>query len=602
MWLTRLLCFFVLCIPLKSMANATEFTLEISAKSVALNDVVQVQYTITNGKNITAFNPPVFKNFKVIQGPDQGSGYSSINGVIKEYISISYILQPLSTGTFTIPAASAVVDGKNILSNTEKITITAASANVQPQYQPFFQAPRQDVNQDFILQKGENVKKKIKENILLRLIVSKKSCFIGEPIEVTYKLYTRLKSDSKILHRPSFNGFSVYEMLDNETIQGGEETYRGKVYNVYVLRRVQLYPLRTGNLTLDTMSVDNEVSFMEPGSSAREADIFELLDNLQNGGSAGGGIIKENQVVYSNVESIQVNPLPENKEPRFQGAVGNFSITAALESDMVHQNDIGKLVIKISGAGNFPMVFAPEVIWPENFSAFEPITTENYNKTLIPLSGEKVFTIPFTVKKKGDFEIPPIKFYFFNPTTKEYSASETVMLPLTVLGPKIANPKDIKMDTNTSSNNGFIYLLIGGCLLLLLAIVLIIFKKKIKPIKNDENVFQSGIQHSNEITENKGELLKFKLRRLKEALEAGTQSKFYDTLTQVLDYWVIDIHEVSDLNNWKSKLSEKGISNVVINLADAMRQEVDLAKYTPVIDAAQMEESYKKIEFIVSHI
>jgi hypothetical protein len=391
-------------------------------------------------------------------------------------------------------------------------------------------------------------------------------------------------------------------MLDNETIQGGEETYRGKVYNVYVLRRVQLYPLRTGNLTLDTMSVDNEVSFMEPGSSAREADIFELLDNLQNGGSAGGGIIKENQVVYSNVESIQVNPLPENKEPRFQGAVGNFSITATLESDMVHQNDIGKLVIKISGAGNFPMVFAPEIIWPENFSAFEPITTENYNKTLIPLSGEKVFTIPFTVKKKGDFEIPPIKFYFFNPTSKEYSASESVTLPLTVLGPKIANPKDIKMDTNKSTNNGFLFLLIGGCLLLLLAIVLIIFKKKIKPSKNDENEFQSGVNHSYEITENKGELLKFKLRRLKEALEAGTQSKFYDTLTQVLDYWVTDIHEVSDLNNWKSKLSEKGISNVVINLVDAMRQEVDLAKYTPAIDAAQMEESYKKIEFIVSHI
>jgi len=601
MWLTRVICFLFICCPFKGLADNVQFTLEVSSNSVALNDVVEVQYTIANGKNVTTFIPPEFKNFKIIQGPNQSSGYSSINGVIKEYIAISYILQPLSTGTFTIPAASAVVDGKNILSNTSKITITAASANVQPQYQPFFQAPRQDVNQDFVLRKGENVKKKIKENILLRLVVSKKSCFIGEPIEVTYKLYTRLKSDSKILHRPSFNGFSVYEMLDNETIQGGEETYLGKVYNVYILRKVQLYPLRTGKLVLDTMSVENEVSFMEPGSTANEEDIFELLDNLQNGVSTNRGIIKENLVIYSNEESIQVNPLPINQNPKFQGAVGDFRITANLERDMVHQNDIDKLIIKISGSGNFPMVFVPEVNWLENFNAFEPVTTETYNKNIIPLSGEKVFTIPFTVKKQGEFKIPPIKFYFFNPITKEYSSTEAIELPLTVLGPKIVNSKASKVDAGFPIGGGFILLLVGGCIMLLLAIGFIIFRKKTKPSVTDEDLSQSNVQKPTITIESKEALIKYKLRRLKEYLETGIQSKFYDTVNIVLDYWITDIHGITDVINWKSELSEKGINSVVINLVETMRLEVDLAKYTPVIDTKQMEEAYKKIEFIVSH-
>ena len=79
------------------------------------------------------------------------------------------------------------------------------------------------------------------------------------------------------------------------------------------------------------------------------------------------------------------------------------------------------------------------------------------------------------------------------------------------------------------------------------------------------------------------------------------QSKFYDSLNQVLDYWIADIHGITDVNNWKSILSEKGLNSVVIQLVEAMRLEVDLAKYTPVIDASQMEEAYKKIEFIVSH-
>jgi len=601
MWLSRVICFLFICSPFKGIADNVQFTLEISANSVALNDVVQVQYTITNGKNVTAFDIPEFKNFKVIQGPDQGSGYSLINGVMKEYISVSYILQPLTTGTFTIPAASAIIDGIKMRSNTTKIIITPASANVQPQYQPLFQTPRQDINQDFVLRKGENVKKKIKENIILRLIVSKNKCFIGEPIEVTYKLYTRLKSDSKILHRPSFNGFSVYEMLDNEALQGSEETYRGKVYNVYTLRKVQLYPLRSGNLVLDTMSVENEVSFMEPGSSAREEDIFELLDNLQNGVSPNKGTIKENLVIYSNQESIQVDPLPENKESKFQGAVGKFSITANLEHDLIHQNDINKLVLKINGAGNFPMIFVPEIIWPENFSTFEPITTENYNKTVIPLSGEKVFTIPFTLKKQGEYQIPSVKFYFFDPIKKEYSYTETSALPLTVIGPKIVNAKTTKLDGGFPSNNGFIFLLLGGCLMLLLAIGFIIFRKKIKPSKIDENLSQSDVHNPTIITENKDALLKFKLRRLSESLEARQQSKFYDILNQVLNFWLSDIHGISDISNWKSMLSEKGINSVVINLVEAMRLEVDLAKYTPVINTAQMEEAYKKIEFIVSH-
>ena len=66
MWLSRVICFLFICSPFKGLADNVQFTLEVSANSIAVNDVVQVQYTIANGKNITAFNPPNFKNFKVM--------------------------------------------------------------------------------------------------------------------------------------------------------------------------------------------------------------------------------------------------------------------------------------------------------------------------------------------------------------------------------------------------------------------------------------------------------------------------------------------------------------------------------------------------------
>ena len=65
---------------------------------------------------------------------------------------------------------------------------------------------------DYILRKGENVAEKIKKNLFIKIDVNKKSCYVGEPIVATYKLYTRLKSESNIIKTPSFNGFSVSEL------------------------------------------------------------------------------------------------------------------------------------------------------------------------------------------------------------------------------------------------------------------------------------------------------------------------------------------------------------------------------------------------------
>ena len=65
---------------------------------------------------------------------------------------------------------------------------------------------------DYILKKGENVNDKVQKNLFVKLDVSKTSCFVGEPITASYKLYTRLRSETNITSAPSFNGFSVSEL------------------------------------------------------------------------------------------------------------------------------------------------------------------------------------------------------------------------------------------------------------------------------------------------------------------------------------------------------------------------------------------------------
>src|SRR5437868_4361561 len=92
--------------------------------------------------------------------------------------------------------------------------------------------------EDYILKKGESVNDKVQKSLFIKLDVSKTSCFVGEPIIASYKLYTRLRSETTVTNAPSFDGFSVSELEINDHNAAGVEKYNGREYNVYTLRKV----------------------------------------------------------------------------------------------------------------------------------------------------------------------------------------------------------------------------------------------------------------------------------------------------------------------------------------------------------------------------
>src|SRR3569833_2108854 len=110
-------------------------------------------------------------------------------------------------------------------SNAVNIVVSATSlgvgSNTRPvnpfpaiNWPPNAMGPPTDVDRDIVLKPGENPKEKIRKNLFLKVQVDKTTCYVGEPIVATYKLYSRLSSESKVTKRPSLNGFSVYDMVD----------------------------------------------------------------------------------------------------------------------------------------------------------------------------------------------------------------------------------------------------------------------------------------------------------------------------------------------------------------------------------------------------
>jgi len=416
-----------------------KFTTVISNNEIGRNDYVQIQFVISNAKQIDQFIPPLFPDFQIVEGPSQSSGMSNINGNISQYQSISYVLQPTKIGKFTIAGAGATIDGKQMHSNPVSVSVTANSSGTarnknmaQPFFHPIWPDEAEEENKDYVLKPGENVSDVIKKNLFVKVQVSKNKCYVGEPIVATYKLYSCLRSESRVTKLPSMNGFSVYDMIDPNKNSPSYETINGKRFTVHVIRKAQLIPLQSGTVALDPVQIENDVYFIKGGTRARHRSniLDDFFDNFSN--EEAGNMIEQHITLNSKPVEINVNALPEkNKPDDFSGAVGNFNVDATIENKKIAARDEATLRITVKGTGNLPIVNAPQISWPATIEGYDATAKENVDKSVAPMSGSKSFDYIFSPKQKGDYTIPPIDFSYFDPATNSYKTLKTQPLNFT---------------------------------------------------------------------------------------------------------------------------------------------------------------------------
>ena len=111
------------------ISHAVAQTLMGSAPShVSMGEQFRLTYTISV-KDVDEFRVGNIPDaFEVLIGPNRSvqSSYQMINGVTSSTSSITftYIVVATKNGSFTIPPARVVVNGKSITSNTIKITVS----------------------------------------------------------------------------------------------------------------------------------------------------------------------------------------------------------------------------------------------------------------------------------------------------------------------------------------------------------------------------------------------------------------------------------------------------------------------------------------------
>ena len=562
--------------------DAVTFEMKLSKPKLGINERLRVDFIMNrDGDN---FNPPDFTGFKVVMGPSQSISSSWINGVRSYSKSYSYTLAPTAKGKFTIQQASIVIGGETYKSLAKDIEVTAA-----------VDKPSDQMTADDVAD----------ENLHLVAEISKSNPYLNEAITVIYKLYVSPNisvSNYQPLDNPTYNNFWSQD-IKVSALSAQNGTYKGKPYRYVILKRVVLYPQKTGELNIEPLSLDVTVDV-----PTGRRDFFGQRMYAQT-----------NKTVSAGNRTITVKELPlANKPANFNGAVGDFDFSVTTSKTSLNASESLQANIEVTGKGNLKLFKLPELELPSALEVYEPEFTEGVRTTLAGMQGKVSNRYTIVPSFRGKYPIAPLSFSFFNPTTEKYTTltSDEIVInvlegPLSAASNSAASPNSVKQSVVASGNQfNFIKLtpnltsksvsyFFGStsfylwlfCPLILIPIA-IAFRKKRDAIAGD--VVGNKIRKANKLAR------KYLSAARK---ELGNKDSFYVALERALHNYLKAKLKIETSEFSKDKitelLSKKQIDDITVNSFISLLKNCEAARYSP-FSNVQMQADYDKASEVIS--
>lgn len=546
----------------------------VSKTTVEVGGQITISYQFNySGEDFTA-PPNLTKNFRVLGGPNKRSEMSYVNGSMTSKVSYSYAISPINVGTFVINPAKIEFENKVYSSQAIKINVVKAQ-------------PKKNNEQNTSNNEQKQLNS-IDKNLFLKLTVDKKSVFQGEQIVATYRLYNKANLRGIEAQRmPEFNGFYTQDLEINNNNNRKREVINGVPFDIFILKKTILIPQKTGELNLIPLEIDAIVQIQS--------------DKAVNTWFGPRYQMKDVPVlIKSNALKIEVKPLPKGAPKSFTGAVGNFKFSTNISPTQVAVNDALNYVVKISGTGNIPLINNPEPQWPQEFEVYDPKLKSNSTTKTNKISGSKTWDYLAIPRNGGEYELAPLEFTYFNPSTKKYKTIRTEPTSITVLGNAGtidgSNTKIIKQDVSrmgtdirfihTGESNlqiagdtfygtvWFYFWLIAPLGLGGLAYVIL----------NKQSEMQADTIGMKKRRATK--LAKSKFNNARKILKSADQSAFYEAVSNALYGYLSHKFNLSNVElnktNIEKAIKKAQVSENTLNVLIATLDHCEMARFAPV--------------------
>ena len=376
---------------------------------VVVGDQFRLSYTVTTQK-VKDFRAPSIKGFDVLMGPSRSEQSSTqiVNGSVSSTSSITftYILMANTAGEFTVPGASIVADGNQMISNSVKIKVLPQDQN--------HNSSRRDNDNSSSIQPSSNASVS-NQDLFITATASKTNVYEQEAFVLTYKIYTR-ESNLQLNNAklPDFKGFHSQEIEMTTNARWTPEHYKGRNYYTTVYRQFVLFPQQSGKLFIEPAQFQMTVN-----KPVQSADPFDAFFN------GGNNVIEIKKPITTPKIAINVNPLPAGKPTNFLGGVGEFNISSSINSKELKTNDAITIKLVISGTGNLKLISNPEIKFPDDFEVYDPKVDNQVRLTKEGLTGNKVIEYLAIPRHAGTYKIPGVSFSYFDIRSKSYKTLNT---------------------------------------------------------------------------------------------------------------------------------------------------------------------------------
>ena len=594
----------VMLLSIVSVAKADDVTFTAKApRAVEVGEQFRLQFVLNaKGSN---FEAPAITDFAVLSGPNSSSSTSMqwINGKMSQSVTytLSFILMAEKAGVFTIPAARIKSDGKVYTSQPITIEVVQGANTASQQSQTQSQSGQSSSVSDPSLSK---------DDLFVAISVDKKNLYQGQYLVATIKLYTKRDvSGFDNVKFPAFTGFWSHELEAPQQIMLQRENVNGQLYNTGLLKKVLLMPQRSGELEIEPMQID-----ILTRTRHSTGDPFEDF--------FGGGYKTIQNKLASKPVKINVEPLPAGKPADFTGGVGNFTISANIDKQIVKTNEPVTLRVKVSGSGNLKFINNIKVDFPPDIDVYDPKTVQNIKTSATGMSGTVTFEYLFIPRYAGNYRIAPITFSYFDTNSKSYKTLKTsefvvdvekgenegetsagVVQTLTKEDVKFIG-KDIryiKPISKLEKKSNFIYgqtWFFGSYLLALLVFVAIIVFRMAQ-IKQNANQAVVKNRKANKVS-------KKRLRLVAKYMKQGNETLFYEEILKAIWGYLSDKLSIPIANlskdNVSGILAEHSIDNQLIDELIDVLNSCEFARYAPSAISGGMEEIYGKVENVISKL
>lgn len=384
--------------PLAAGAQSP-LTASVDRTAITTDDTVTLSVAV-NSASGGAAKPelPEMDGFVVV-GTNMSTQVSMVNGAVSASVSYDYRLQPTRTGDLTIGEIIATIDGRSYATNPLTVHVTQGTGQPSARAGAVQVLPPGQLGQS---------------DAYVEATVDTTNPYVGQQVLYTVRFYQAadsslmpsLFSSQPSYAAPGFTGFwsqSEEDQQKNYRVSAG-----GRIYNVSELSTL-LFPTAAGDVTI------------EPAQIIIPDSIFQR-----------GGALQTDPVTLS------IKPLPPGAPAAFNGAVGQYTIQADLDSTATDTDNPVTLRVTVSGQGNISTAGDPVLPALDGWRVFPGKPAVDTAVRDGALVGQRTYTHVLAPTATGDLAIPPLEYVYFDPADAAYHTATSAPLTVAVTQGKLA--------------------------------------------------------------------------------------------------------------------------------------------------------------------